>query len=72
MTTEEEIEQLKADIKQLRLDSHMLRRIATYTEDFSESDENTTLTCVLRLLARYRSMEADILWDAIRKWEEEE
>jgi hypothetical protein len=58
MTTEE-IEQLKAH-------SHMLGRIASYLEDFCESDEDTTLVCVLRLLARYHSLEADSLFDAIR------
>ena len=66
MTTEEEIEQLKAEIKQIRLDSQMLGRIAVCTEDFSESDEDTTLICALRLLARYHSMEADRLFDVIR------
>lgn len=62
--TQEEIEQLKAD-------SHMLGRIAAFTEDFCESDEDTTLICVLRLLARYHSMEAESLWDVIRKEEEQ-
>lgn len=60
------------DIAKLKSDSIMLGRIAAYVEDFCKSDEDTTLTCVLRLLAQYRSMEADVLWDAIRKWEEEE
>lgn len=57
--TEPEIEELKSN-------SQMLSRIASYVEDFAESDEDTTLICVLRLLARYHSLEADSLFDAIK------
>ena len=59
MTTEEEIEKLKDH-------SQMLGRIASYTEDFCESEDDTTLVCVLRLLARYHSLESDSFFDAIR------
>ena len=44
----------------------MLSRIAAYVEDFAESDEDTTVICVLRLLARYHHMEADCMYDAIK------
>jgi len=62
MITEEEIKQLKSD-------SLMLGRIGAYTEDFCESEDDTTLICVLRLLARYHSLEADSLFDVIRNEE---
>ena len=58
------------DIAKLKSESLMLGRIAAHVEDFAESDEDTTLICVLRLLAKYHSMEADSLWDLIRKEEE--
>lgn len=54
------------NIEQLKFDSRMLSRIAAYVEDFAESDEDTTIICVLRLLARYHQMEADCIWDAIK------
>lgn len=54
------------DIEQLKENSRMLSRIAAYVEDFAESDEDTTVICVLRLLARYHQMEADCIWDAIK------
>ena len=59
MITEQEIKQWKSD-------SLMLGRIGAYTEDFCESEEDTVLICVLRLLARYHSLEADSLFDAIQ------
>ena len=54
------------NIEQLKLDSRMLSRIAAYVEDFAESDEDTTIICVLRLLAKYHQIEADCMWDAIK------
>jgi len=54
------------NIEQLKKHSQMLGRIAIYVEDFGESEEDTTLICVLRLLARYHQMEADAMWDAIK------
>lgn len=60
---------MSEDIEQFKKHSQMLGRIATYVEDFAESEEDTTLICVLRLLARYHQMEADNMWDAIRNEE---
>lgn len=60
---------MSEDIEQLKENSRMLSRIAAYVEDFAESDEDTTLICVLRLLARYHQMEADAMWDSIREEE---
>lgn len=60
--TENEIESLKRQ-------SRMLSRIAAYLEDFVENDDDSTLICVLRLLARYHSMEADSLHELIAKEE---
>ena len=54
------------NIEQLKSDSRILSRIAAYVEDFAESDEDTTIICVLRLLARYHQMEADCIYDAIK------
>lgn len=57
---------MSEDIEQLKENSRMLSRIAAYVEDFAESDEDTTIICVLRLLARYHHMEADCMYDAIK------
>lgn len=57
---------MSEDIEQLKEHSRMLSRIAAYVEDFAESDEDTTIICVLRLLAKYHQMEADYIWDAIK------
>ena len=57
---------MSEDIEQLKEHSRMLSRIAAYVEDFAESDDDTTIICVLRLLARYHQMEADCMWDAIK------
>lgn len=54
------------NIEKLKEDSQMLSRIAAYVEDFAESDEDTTIMCVLRLLAKYHQLEADCMWDAIK------
>ena len=54
------------NIEKLKEHSQMLGRIASYVEDFAESDEDTTAICVLRLLARYHHMEADCMYDAIK------
>lgn len=59
------------DIEELKRQSRMLSRIAAHVEDFVENDDDTTFICVLRLLARYHQMEADSLWDLIRKEEEQ-
>lgn len=58
---------MNKDIEQFKSDSRMLSRIAAYVEDFADSDEDTTIICVLRLLARYHQMEADCLYDAIKQ-----
>lgn len=57
---------MSEDIEQLKENSRMLSRIAAYVEDFAESNEDTTIICVLRLLARYHHMEADCMYDAIK------
>lgn len=57
---------MSEDIEQLKENSRMLSRIAAYVEDFAESDEDTTVICVLRLLGRYHQMEADCIYDAIK------
>jgi hypothetical protein len=54
------------NIEKLKEHSQMLGRIGMYVEDFAESDEDTTIICVLRLLARYHHMEADCMYDAIK------
>lgn len=54
------------NIEQLKSDSRMLSRISAYVEDFADSDEDTTIICVLRLLARHHQMEADCIHDAIK------
>jgi hypothetical protein len=56
--------------EQLKSNSRMLSRIASYVEDFAESEEDTTLICVLRLLARYHQIQADSMWDAIKNEQE--
>lgn len=57
---------MSEDIEQLKSDSRMLSRIAAYVEEFVEGEEDTTIICVMRLLAKYRQMEADCMWDAIK------
>lgn len=58
------------EITRLKSHSIMLGQIASCVEDFSESSNDTTLICVLRLLARYHDMKADRFFEAIRKQEE--
>lgn len=58
------------NIERLKEHSQMLGRIGMYVEDFAESEEDTTLICVMRLLARYHSLEADAMHDAIKDEEE--
>ena len=50
--------------------SQMLGRIASYVEDFAESDDDTTLVCVLRLLAVVYELKADQIYRAIEREEE--
>jgi hypothetical protein len=51
--------------------SQMLGRIASYVEDFAQSDDDTTLVCVLRLLAVVHELKADAIHRAIEREEEE-
>jgi hypothetical protein len=51
-------------------DSIMLSRIAAYVEDFAQSDDDTTLLCVLRLLAAYYELKSEQLYNAIEREEE--
>jgi hypothetical protein len=51
-------------------DSIMLSRIAAYVEDFAQSDDDTTLLCVLRLLAVVYELKADEMHRAIEREEE--
>ena len=50
--------------------SQMLGRIAAYVEDFAESPDDTTLLCVLRLLAVCYELKADEIHRAIEREEE--
>lgn len=50
--------------------SQMLGRIASCVEDFAESDDDTTLLCVLRLLAVVYELKADQIHNAIEREEE--
>lgn len=49
--------------------SQMLGRIASYVEDFAESPDDTTLICVLRLLAVCYELKADEMHRAIEREE---
>jgi hypothetical protein len=60
---------MNENIQLLKSESRMLSQIAVYVEDFAEGDDDTALICVLRLLARYRQMEADAMYDAIKNEE---
>lgn len=50
--------------------SQMLSQIAAYVEDFAESPDDTTLVCVLRLLAVCYELKADEIHNAIEREEE--
>ena len=49
--------------------SQMLSQIAAYVGDFAESDDDTTLVCVLRLLAVVYELKADETHRAIEREE---
>jgi hypothetical protein len=55
-------------------DSHsaMLSQIAAFVEDFSRSEEDTTLICVLNLLEEYYEMKADEIRMYVRKEKEKQ
>ena len=50
--------------------SQMLGRISAYVEDFAETPDDTTLLCVLRLLAVVYELKADETHRAIEREEE--
>jgi hypothetical protein len=50
--------------------SQMLGRIAAYVENFAQSPDDTTLLCVLRLLAVVYELRADEIHRAIEREEE--
>ena len=49
--------------------SQMLGRIASYVEEFAESETDSTLLCVLRLLAQYHELKQGEIWRAIEREE---
>ena len=51
--------------------SIMLGRIAAYVEDFEETENDTTLLCVLRLLVAYHELKQAELYRAIEREEGE-
>jgi len=51
-------------------DSQMLTRIDAYVRDFAQSPDDTTLLCVLRLLAVCYELKADEMHRAIEREEE--
>jgi hypothetical protein len=51
--------------------SQMLGRIAAYVEDFAETENDTTLLCVLRLLVAYHELKQAELYRAIEREEGE-
>jgi len=50
--------------------SLMLSQIASYVEDFAKPEEDTTLLCVLRLLAVVYELKAGEIYRAIEREEE--
>jgi len=48
-----------------------LNRIAAYVEDFAETENDTTLLCVLRLLVAYHELKQAELYRAIEREEGE-
>ena len=46
-----------------------LSRIAAYVEDFAETENDTTLLCVLRLLVAYHELKQAELYRAIEREE---
>jgi len=51
--------------------SIMLGRIAAYVEDFAETENDSTLLCVLRLLVAYYELKQAELYRAIEREEGE-
>jgi hypothetical protein len=51
--------------------SLMLSRIAAYVEDFAETENDSTLLCVLRLLVAYHELKQAELYRAIEREEGE-
>jgi hypothetical protein len=47
-------------IKELEKHSQMLGIIGMHLEEFSENDNDTTLTAVLRLLSKYRYLQYEL------------
>jgi hypothetical protein len=50
----------------------MLSQICVFVEDFSRSDEDTTLICVLNLLEEYYELKADEVRMYVRKEQEKQ
>jgi hypothetical protein len=48
----------------------MLGRIAAYVKDFAETENDTTLMCVMRLLIAYHEAKKGELYRAIEREEE--
>lgn len=56
-------------LQQLMSDTNsmMLSQIASYVEDFAETEDDTTLMCVVRLLAEYHQLKADQHYEALER-----
>ena len=57
----------KDEHKRLQSHSNMLGTISSYVEDFCESEEDTTLAAVIRLLQKYHELQADCYYTELEK-----
>ena len=67
----EHLEAAATHIEMLSRHSVMLGRVAGLVHEFAEEDEDTTLTCVARLCARYYDQKAHGSWEYLEKLEKE-
>lgn len=66
---EEQLNELKDEVAELRKHSQMLGRISVAVEPFCRTEEDTTYLAVRRLLAEYYSMKADEAWFKLQEEE---
>ena len=57
----------KEEHKRLVAMSNMLGTIGAYVEDFCESEEDTTLQAVIRLLYKYHELQADYYYHRVKE-----
>jgi len=67
----EHLEAAISHIELLARHSAMLGRVAGLVHEFAEEDEDTTLTCVARLCARYYDQKSHGSWEYLQKLEQE-